>query len=380
MRIYFDHAASTNMLPEAVSAMLPYLTSAMGNPSATHSEGRAAKAAIEQSRKTIAELIHCRPNEIIYTSGGTEANNMAIVGAVRDLGVRRIITTSIEHACVQNTISALQKQYGTDLIVEYIALNRSGLVEIEDLSRLLALSTTLPTLVSVIHAHNELGGINDLAAIGQVCQQYGAYLHSDMVQTIGHLDINLSAMPYLHFASASAHKFGGAKGCGFLYLHRHAAIGALIEGGGQERKLRGGTENVAGIVSMSAALQMSAACGSANAVYLSDLRAYFISQLAAKLPDIRFNIASDVKYLYSILSIGLPYNKPLQTLLFQLDLGGIAASAGAACSSGAVQASAVMRFLDLPQPYKSLRFSFASSNTKTEVDTAVALLVKLATS
>lgn len=386
MRIYLDHAASTPMRAEAISAMLPYLSGQYGNPSAVHAEGRTAKAAIEQARKTIAALLHCRANDIIFTSGGSEANTMAILGAARTLGVRRIISSPIEHACVLQSIAIAQKEF--DIELQILRLNADGSANLAHLRELLS-ETLLSenqnqknTLVSLIHAHNELASLNDVKAIAEICESFAAYFHCDMVQTIGHLPINFAQLSGLHFASASAHKFGGAKGSGFLYIQQKTgvqktAISALVQGGGQERKLRGGTENVAGIVAMAAAAQAAANKQAEESRKISDLRQYFIEQLNIHCPLAFINGAKDENYLYSVLNVALPYAKPLQTLLFALDLAGIAASAGAACSSGAVQSSPVQQFLQLPDTHKAIRFSFSYSNSREEIAQAVAAIARI---
>ena len=381
MRIYLDYAASTPMRAEAINAMLPYLSGQYGNPSAVHAEGRTAKAAIEQARKTIAALLHCRANDIIFTSGGSEANTMAILGAARALGVRRIISSPIEHACVLQSIATAQKEFNIEL--QILRLNADGSADLAHLRELLSETPISEnqnpknTLVSLIHAHNELSSINNITEISQLCKSYGTYLHCDMVQTIGHLPINFAQLSGLHFASASAHKFGGAKGSGFLYVQQKINISALVQGGGQERKLRGGTENVAGIVAMAAALQAAADAQAEESRKISDLRQYFIEQLNIHCPLAFINGAKVENYLYSVLNVALPYAKPLQTLLFALDLAGVAASAGAACSSGAVQSSPVQQFLQLPNTHKAIRFSFAHSTTKEEIMQAVAAIARI---
>lgn len=383
MRIYLDHAASTPMRAEAISAMLPYLSGHYGNPSAVHAEGRTAKAAIEQARKTIAALMHCRANDIIFTSGGSEANTMAILGGTRALGVRRIISSSIEHACVLQSIAVAQKEF--DIELQILRLNADGSADLAHLHELLSANENTnakKTLVSLIHAHNELASINDVKAIADICEKFAAYFHCDMVQTIGHLPINFAQLSGLHFASASAHKFGGAKGSGFLYIQQKTgiqktAISALVQGGGQERKLRGGTENVAGIVAMAAATQAAANAQAEERRKISHLRQYFIEELNIHCPSAFINGAKDENYLYSVLNVALPYAKPLQTLLFALDLAGIAASAGAACSSGAVQSSPVQQFLQLPDTHKAIRFSFSYSNSREEITQAVAAIARI---
>jgi cysteine desulfurase len=390
MRIYLDNAASMPMRAEAVEAMLPYLTGQHGNPSAVHAEGRQAKAAIEQARKTIAELLHCRATELVFTSGGSEANTMAILGAARTLGVRKIISSPIEHACVLQSIATAQKEF--DIELQMLRLLPDGSADLQHLRELLSENTenktptlaksTLakPTLVSLIHAHNELASINNIEEIAQICKSYGTYLHCDMVQTIGHLPINLGNLSGLNFASASAHKFGGAKGSGFLYVQQRTSVAALIQGGGQERKLRGGTENVAGIVAMAAALQAAHKTQAEEAEKITALRQYFIAELNIHCPAAFINGAANENYLYSVLNIALPYAKPLQTLLFALDLAGVAASAGAACSSGAVQSSPVQQFLQLPDSHKAIRFSFSAQNTKAEIAATIAIIRRLVVS
>lgn len=376
MRIYLDHAASSPILPCAYEVFCAQLANASGNPSATHTEGRQAKSVIEQARKDIANIIQAHPNEIVFTSGGTESNNMALMGAVRDFGINYIITTSIEHACVQNTLKAIEGQASNNVKVVYVDLNPDGSVNLAHLRTLLQEATEhYKILVSIIHTHNELGTINNIDAIGLLCIAYKAYFHTDMVQSFGHLPISFKEHKYVHFASASAHKFGGGKGVGFLFMRKGAGVSAYINGGGQERNLRGGTENVPAIAAMAAALKYQHAQLQTQQNYMLELQQYFKALLIENIPNVSFNGNERAgHFVPNILSANLPFSKNLQTLLFQLDLAGVAASAGAACSAGALQVSSVMRFLNVADNYKTLRFSFAMSNTKEELEKVTSIL------
>lgn len=372
-RIYLDHAATTPVEPAVLETMLPYFTQLYGNASATHAEGRTARAAIESARRTIAQLLHCQPAELFFTSGGTEANNTAIKCAVRDWGVRRIVTTPIEHSCVRNSVLSVARHAGIEVV--YLRLLPTGRIDTAHLADVLAASTE-PTLVSVIHAHNELATLNPLAEIARICQQYNAFLHADTVQSVGHLPLNLHELG-VHLASGSAHKLGGMKGVGFLYVHKQKPLRPLIDGGGQERQMRSGTENVAGIVGFAKALELAIKELDTRIAHIQNLRTNFIQYLQQHVPQIGFNGDWQGDYLPTILSVAVPTTMPLATLLFRLDLQGVSASGGAACNSGAVQASPTSTFLQLPPSLQTVRFSFSHRNTLDEMEQAAVHLQKI---
>ncbi|MCP4441231.1 MAG: cysteine desulfurase [Aureispira sp.] len=375
VRIYLDNAASTPLAPQVLEAMLPFFQTHFGNPSSVHAEGRQAKVAIETARKYISKQLGSPPKSIIFTSGGTESNNMAIKCAVRDLGIKRIITSPIEHACVANAVANVQTYHNIE--IEYVKLGPTGAIDLIDLTLLLSKNKG-QTLVSLMHANNELGTLNNVTKIGLLCKKHGAYFHSDTVQTIGHLPINTKKLN-IDFLSGSAHKMHGPKGSGFLYINPTISIKPFIDGGGQERQMRSGTENVANIVGLHQAFKQATQQMGTWKNDIEALRLYFIKQLTAHFPDIIIN-SDPQDYLYTILHVAFPCTLDLSVLLFRLDLEGISASAGSACNSGAIQSSPISDFLDLDHTHKALRFSFSHLNTKTEIDKTITILDKIVTS
>ncbi len=372
MRIYLDNAATTPLSDEVLNAMIPFLKNSYGNPSSTHQEGRTARAAIEKTRKIVADAIGASTAEIVFTSGGTEANNMAIKCAVRDLGVRRIISSPIEHSCVFNTVNRLCAE---NITVEYVELTPCGKANLEHLETLLATGDQ-KTLVSLMHANNEIGTLNDIDAIGAMCAKHEAYFHTDTVQTIGHLPINVSTTN-ISFLSGSGHKLHGPKGVGFLYINKKNSIGAYIDGGGQERQMRSGTENVASILGLGVALKTAVDELEERRQHIDMIRDYFVEQLKENFPGIRLNGNHEKQqYLFTVLNVAFPTTLPINLLLFKLDLGGISASGGSACNSGAVSKSRVLQQFDIPSEYQSVRFSFSHYNTKAEIDKTIIILKK----
>lgn len=349
-RIYLDNAATTALDPDVLDAMLPYLLQHPGNPSSAHSIGREARLAVETARKSVAVQLGAKANEIFFTSSGTESNNMVIASAIRDLHVAHIITSPIEHHAVLHTIEQYARQY--NVTFSFVQLDETGHVELRDLKRQL-LDCNQRVLVSLMHANNEIGNLLDIEAVGNLCRRYNALFHSDCVQTVGHYPIDLSQL-YVNFISASAHKFHGPKGSGLLYVHQNNPIKSLIYGGAQERGLRAGTENVAGIVGFAKALELSMS----HAPYIRELKAY----LVAKLEGVRFN--GDPSGLYTVLNVGFP--KRMENILFELDLKGICVSGGSACSSGESQ-SHVLRQLPHTDETVNVRFSFSKFNTAAEI-------------
>lgn len=372
MRIYLDNAASTPLSDSVLEAMLPYLKNNYGNPSSTHQEGRTARVGIEQARKIVAKTIKVAPSEVFFTSGGTEANNTAIKCAVRDLGVQRIISSAIEHSCVFNTVNRMRTEH---IEVVLVQLDRTGRADLEDLERLLK-DSSKKTLVSLMHANNEVGTLNPIDKIGALCQQYEAYFHTDTVQSVGHIPLDVSKLN-ISFLSGSAHKLHGPKGVGFLYVNKNNPIGAYIDGGGQERNLRSGTENVASIVGLGKALEMAVAHLEEHSIKIESLRAYFIKELQANFPDLLINGDYRGDYLFTILNVAFKTKSPVHILLFKLDLKGVSASGGAACNSGAVTESRIIRTLGIPEGYHALRFSFSHLNKKEEIDHVIAQLKEI---
>ncbi len=372
MRIYLDNAATTPLSNEVIDAMIPFLRQNFGNPSSTHQEGRTAKAAIEKTRKVVAKAIHAITPEIIFTSGGTEANNMAIKCAVRDLGVNRIISSPIEHSCVFNTVNRMG---GEAIKIEYVKLDDCGKANLEHLKELLA-DQSYTTLVSLMHANNEVGTLNPIAKIGDLCANYQAYFHTDTVQTIGHLPIDVRTMN-INFLSGSGHKLHGPKGVGFLYVNKKNLIEAYIDGGGQERQMRSGTENVASIVGLGQALQGAIDQLDERKAHIEEVRNYFVAQLQAHFPTAHFNGDYAGDCLFTVLNVAFQTKLPVSMLLFKLDLNGISASGGSACNSGAVSKSRVLNQLPITDEYQSVRFSFSHYNTKEEIDKTIATLQKI---
>ncbi len=370
MRIYLDNAATTPLSEEVLEAMIPFLKTNFGNPSSTHQEGRTARAAIEKTRKIVAQSLGATPSEVIFTSGGTEANNTAIKCAVRDLGVTRIISSPIEHSCVFNAVKCLEKHRNVETI--YVRLDQYGRADLVHLEELLAQSDQ-KTLVSLMHANNEIGTVNPVAQIAEICEKHQAYLHTDTVQTIGHLPIDLRTIN-ISFLSGSGHKLHGPKGVGFLYINKKNTIGAYIDGGGQEHKIRSGTENVASIIGLGKALETATTHLEERRNKIEEVRNYFISELKTNFPEVRFNGDYQGDYLFTVLNVSFKTITPINMLLFKLDLNGISASGGSACNAGAVSQSRVLSHFDIPAEYGSVRFSFSHYNTKEEVDYTISKL------
>lgn len=369
-RIYLDNAATTPILDEVIDAMVAVMKNNFGNPSSTHTLGQEAKTILEENRRLIASELHVSPAEIIFTSCGTEANNLIIKSAVENLGVKRIITSEIEHKCVFETV--LDVQLKNKIEVVYLSLNEKGDVNLTELEDLLKNSDT-PTLVSLMHANNEIGNLLDLEKTANICKEYKAYFHSDTVQTMAHMKLDFSKIP-IDFASCSAHKFHGPKGAGFAFIRKSTHLKPQIHGGTQERSLRAGTENVVGIAGLGKAFQIAVDNMEELARYIQELKQYAIDQLSANIPGILFNgrSAESENSLYTLLSISLPSMNPLIGL--QLDMKGIAVSQGSACSSGAAKPSSVISKIlpqEIQQSTTPLRISFSHRNTKNDIDVLV---------
>ena len=370
MKVYFDNAATTPLYPEVVEKITEVLSNTYGNPSSTHALGRGAKSLIEYSRKQIAKELNALPSEIIFTSGGTEADNFILHSCVRDLGVQVVISSLIEHHAVLHTLEVLAKEYPIQIV--YVNLTERGDIDLQHLKNLLEQYTEKKVLVSLMHLNNEIGNILPLKEVATLCKEKGAYFHSDTVQSVGHYPINLQEIP-VDFITASAHKFHGPKGVGFAFIRKGIALHSSITGGEQEKGLRAGTEAVHNIVGMEVAFSLSYTNLDRNTEKLKDLKRYFIKQLKHHFPEAVFNGMSDTldESSYTIVNIGFPSLKNQNsTLLFQLDLKGIACSKGSACQSGSVQTSHVLSAF-LPEEalqYPSLRCSFSIFNTAKDVD------------
>ena len=369
-KVYLDNASTTQVHPEVIQEMTKVLSEDYGNPSSTHSFGRNAKSILELSRKAIAKQLNASAPEIIFTSCGTEANNWILRSAVKDLKVKRIITSKIEHHAVLHTVQALQNEFGIQ--VDYVAVKPNGEIDITDLVELLSQETK--TLVSLMHVNNETGTVLDIDKVGRICEQHNALFHSDMVQAVGKIEIDLQHLP-IDFMTASAHKFHGPKGVGFTYVKKNSGLQPLFYGGEQEKGLRPGTEAVHQIAGMAMALELSCANLETERNHISELKNYLISQLEIEFPAFQINGNQDG--FYTILNVLLPFSDDKTTMiLFHLDMKGIAVSRGSACQSGSIKPSHVLAEMlsneDLKKP--SLRISFSHFNTKEDVDLLIQAL------
>lgn len=371
-RIYFDNAATTSLDPNVLETMMPYFTEKFGNPSSIYSYGRETRMAIEQARKSVAKILNAHPAEIFFTSGGTESSNTAILSAVRDLGCKHIITSPIEHHAVSHTVEYLAK--ADRAIVNYVKLLPNGHVDLDDLEKLLA-SADEKTLVTLMHANNEIGNILDIHATGNLCKTYNAIFHSDTVQTVGHFPFDLRNTP-VHFITAAAHKFHGPKGTGLLYINENVPVKPFIHGGGQERNMRAGTENIYGIVGLAKALEIATAGHEQDSAYIGSIKLYMYEALKKSIPGVSFNGDVFGRSLYTVLNVSFPKSEKSEMLLFNLDINNVCASGGSACTSGADQGSHVIRAINNNPNQVAVRFSFCKHNTKAEVDTVVAKLIE----
>ncbi len=364
-RVYFDNAATTPISEAVIEAMLPVLRQQFGNPSSIHAEGRQVRALLESARRTVAQAIGAGTADIFFTSGGTESNNMAIKCAIRDLGVRRIISSPTEHHCGLHTIETVEKEQGIEVV--YLPVDARGRVRLDALENALAAGSGVKTLVSLMHANNEIGTMIDLEQVSGLCRQYGALFHTDSVQTVGHFPIDVQKTP-VSFLSGAAHKFHGPKGVGFIYINPDNTIRPYIDGGGQERNMRGGTENVYGIVGLAKALELAVAEMDARTEHIRSIRQRLMDGLLSQFDDIRFNGDYDGNCLFTVLSVSFPPSPKNELLLLNLDIAGISASGGSACSSGAEKGSHVLAAIGADPARKSIRFSFSHYNTAEEVD------------
>lgn len=369
-KVYLDNGSTTAMRPEVIQEMTKIMTEVYGNPSSTHSFGRNAKSILELSRKSIAKQLNCSAQEIIFTSCGTEANNWILRSAVKDLKVKRIITSKIEHHAVLYVVMALQREYNIE--VDYVAVKPNGEIDVTDLVELL--SQEKKTLVSLMHVNNEIGTVLDLNRVGAICEQYNALFHSDTVQSIGKVEIDLQTTP-VDFIVASAHKFHGPKGIGFAYIRKNSGLQPLFYGGEQEKGLRAGTEALHQIAGMSKALELSYSNLEKERKAISELKAYLIERLEIEFPEFAINGNPDC--LYTVLNVLLPFPEDKTAMiLFHLEMKGIAVSRGSACQSGSVKPSHVLAEMlsgeDLKKP--SLRISLSHYNSKEDIDLLIEAL------
>lgn len=373
-RVYFDNAATTPMSEEVITVMLSVLREQFGNPSSIHAEGRSARALIESARKTVAQCIGASTGEIFFTSGATESNNTAIKCAVRDLGVGRIISSPTEHHCGTHAIKTVEKINGVEIV--WLSVDSFGRIDYHELETALLESNGKKTLVSLMHANNEIGTMIDMDKVSDLCRKYSALFHSDTVQTVGHFPIDVQ-QTRVNFLSGAAHKFHGPKGVGFIYISPDSPIKPFIDGGAQERNMRGGTENVYGIVGLAKALELATAEMNERKRRISCTRNYMKEQLLEKFDDIQFNGDNDGDCLYTVLNVSFPSNPKNELILLNLDIAGISCSGGSACSSGSEKGSHVLEAIGVNPERKSIRFSFSHYNTKEEVDFVVVEIQKI---
>jgi cysteine desulfurase len=372
-RVYFDNAATTPLDVVVLKEMVRVMETLPGNPSSIYLEGRQAKTLVEKSRKTIANLLGVAPGEIFFTSSGTESDNMAIRCSIDDLDVKHIITSRIEHHAVLHSVDYCG-QLG--IKISYVNLLPNGHVDMIHLEELLSQENAGKTLVTLMHANNEIGNLLDIDATGELCAAHGAYFHCDTVQTIGHLPIDVKKSK-IHFLSASAHKFNGPKGVGFVFIDESVKLKPFIHGGAQERNMRGGTENTYGIAGISKALEIAYAEMDEQHKQIQGIKDYMITALRGNFSDISFNGDCEGRCLYTVLNVAFPTTEASDMLLFNLDIEGISASGGSACSSGSDQGSHVLNELKQNEGYSSVRFSFGKYNTIEEVDIVIAKLKEI---
>lgn len=374
MKVYLDNAATTPMDKEVIEAMLPIMQENFGNPSSVHSLGRSTRSIIEKARKQIAKYINAVPAEIFFTAGGTESDNMVLRSAVHDLKVTHIITSAIEHHAIIDTAELISKNNAITL--NLVNIDKKGYVDLVHLEKLLSENKNKKTLVSLMHANNEIGNLLPLKKVADLCKQYGAYFHSDTVQTIGHYQIDVRALN-IDFITCSAHKFHGPKGTGFLFINSNLQLKPIITGGAQERNMRAGTENIAGIVGLAKAMEIAHNEMTNHEKHIKDLKHYMIAELKKALPEIEFNGDPLGESLYTVLNVLFPHSDMDEMLIYNLDIEGICASGGSACSSGSAVGSHVLSHLGIDMEKPSLRFSFSKYNTKEEIDYTIKVIKEL---
>jgi cysteine desulfurase len=375
MNVYFDNAATTPLREEVISTMSEIMQECFGNPSSTHAYGRTAKSHIESARKGIAKLLNSSPQEIIFTSGGTESDNMILHCAVKDLGVKRIISSPIEHHAVLHAMEALKCLF--DITISFVKTDPKGVVDLADLEALLK-NGKEKTLVSLMHVNNEIGNVLDLVKVGTLCRENHAYFHTDAVQGVGHFTYDLETLP-IDFLSAAAHKFHGPKGIGFSFVRKDSGLQPFIHGGSQERGLRAGTESVHNIVGMWKALELAYDNLEVERTKILEIKTYFIEQISSLFPDLQFNgMCNNLNQsTYTLVNVAIPIRKEKALMLdFHLDLNGIACSKGSACQSGSQMGSHVLNALreEKQADWPSLRFSFSSFNSRKEIDYLIQIM------
>ena len=375
-KVYFDNAATTPLDEAVFEEMKPYMLEYYGNPSSIHWHGRQVRSAIEKARKKIADLLNTSPSEIFFTSGGTEADNTAIRCTVEDYGVKNIITTPLEHHAVLHTVEMLAKKGKVNL--DLLDVDEKGRISLDQIEQLLKKDPN--TLITLMHANNEIGTMNDIHAIAELSKEYGAVFHTDTVQSMAHFRHDLQELK-ANFVVGSAHKFHGPKGVGFLYVNHEKRIQPFIHGGAQERNMRGGTENVYGIIGLAKALELAYANMDDHKKQIESVKSYMLEQLKLHIEGVSFNGTSDDldNSLYTVLSVSLPPSEDNDMLLFNLDINGISASGGSACSSGSNIGSHVLTAIGSDPQRGAIRFSFSRFNTKADVDYVIGKLNEILT-
>ena len=367
-RIYLDNAATTPLDPAVIAEMVGVMNTYYGNPSSIHAQGREVRTLIEKARKTVAGILNATPAEIFFTSGGTEADNTAIRCGIAAYQIKHAITSKIEHHAVEQTLTTLLKQGVIDKL-SFVNVDSKGNVDLEHLEELL--KNNERSFVSLMQANNELGTLTDMERVGDLCEAYNAIYHCDTVQTMGHYVHDVRKLK-AHFIVCAAHKLHGPKGVGFLFVNHNIKISPMIIGGAQERNMRGGTENVYGIVGLAKALELAYTEMQAHQTHIQELKSYLMERLSSEIPDLFFNgETAPEKSLYTVLNVSFPAMDMSDMLLFNLDINGISASGGSACSSGSNIGSHVLTGISADPNRPSVRFSFSKYNTKAELDFVV---------
>ncbi|WP_113654790.1 cysteine desulfurase family protein [Pedobacter namyangjuensis] len=364
-RVYLDNAATTPLDAEVIAEMTNVMQNFYGNPSAIHALGREVRTLVEKARKTVSGLLNASPSEIFFTSGGTEADNTAIRCGIAAYGIKHAITSKIEHHAVEHTLAMLLKD-GVINKLSFVNIDEKGNIDYNHLEELL--QNNERSFVSLMHANNELGTLTDMEKVGDICEKYDAIYHADTVQTMGHYRHDVRKLK-AHFIVCAAHKLHGPKGVGFLYVNSNIKIPPMIYGGAQERNMRGGTENVYGIVGLAKALEVAYGEMEQHQTYIQGLKDYLKAQLIAEIPGIAFNGETETdKSLYTVLNVSFPEMDMADMLLFNLDINGICASGGSACSSGSNIGSHVLNAIKADPNRPSVRFSFSKYTTKEDLD------------
>lgn len=376
MKIYFDNAATTPLDPKVIEVMVDAMKNTYGNPSSVHAIGRQARVVVEDARKKVASYINAAPAEIFFTASGTEANNMVLRSAVNDLGVNHIITSPIEHHAVLETAEKLEHQ--KNIALSLVKLDEFGSVDLNSLEEILEQNRSKKTLVSLMHANNEIGNILPLKKVIETCKKYGVLLHSDSVQTMGHFEFDVRTLN-VDFLTCSAHKFHGPKGVGFLFVNQNVQLKPIITGGGQERNMRAGTENIYGIVGLAKAMEIAYTNLTENQKYIRELKNYMLEQLEKQVKGITFNGNPKGDSLNKIINVNFPHSEMDEMLLYNFDIEGIYVSGGSACASGTSIGSHVLEAIKSDKTSPSIRFSFSKYNTKEEIDTTIKVVKNLFT-